>query len=250
MRHVPAAQDGVHARWRSRCGRGPATHPWLWRTRDAGRDHHGRCRRLRLARRRAARLLLRLGRSRCRGGRTYGRAGPRRGLWPRTPGEPAGPRSRVRRDGARPRPGDDRAGARQRRACGPFGASTDLRHRRRRGTTVPGRLVRPRRQHALDAPLGRASRRAGRDRPGAAPRWPSPCLGHPAGRRAAPPPPARSVREHRGLAPPRRERDAVALAVAARVHPADRACLGRRGRSRGDGRTGPPGRPGRAASNG
>ena len=91
--------------------------------------------------------------------------------------------------------------------------------RRRRGRAgVPRPIVRPGRQHPVDAPLGRPGGRPGRDRPRPAPRRPSADLGLPARRpapsvRTTPRPHARSGRPHPWLSASGGEGDAMVLAL-------------------------------------
>jgi hypothetical protein len=123
----------------------------------------------------------------------------------RSPIAPAGPSARVRGDRPRPGPSHDRSSPRQRRPARERRPAPALVSRRGRGRAgVPRRLVRPGRQHPVDAPLGRPGGRPGRDWPRAAPGWPGAHLGLPARHpapslRATPRAPARS-----GRAPARR----------------------------------------------
>jgi SAM-dependent methyltransferase len=83
-------------------------------------------------------------------------------------------------------------------------ASAVISRRRRGRGGIPGRILRPGRQHPVDALLGRPDGWPGRDRPRAAPRRPGAHLGLPARRsatsvRTTPRAPARSSRPHAWL---------------------------------------------------
>jgi hypothetical protein len=107
-------------------------------------------------------------------------------------------------------------------------APTVVPGRRRGRAGIPRPIVRPGRQHPVDAPLDRPNGRPGRDRPRPAPRRPGTHLGLPARRaatsvRTTPRPPARPGRTRAELSALGGEPNAVALALAVHPHPADRA---------------------------
>ena len=151
------------------------------------------------------------------------RAGARGRLRTRPPVDPAGPPARPRRDRARPRSGHDRARQGQRLQRGRRLRAPAVVPGGRRGfAAVSRRIVRPGREHDVDAPLGRSHGGHGRDGACASPGRKGAHLGRQARRLAVAPAPARSGRTRAGLRASRGERDAVALALAVQAHPAYR----------------------------
>jgi hypothetical protein len=105
------------------------------------------------------------------------------GCGPRPPVDPARPPARPGGDRPGPGPGHDRPRPSQHRpGKESWGAPTIVPGGRRGRAGVPRPILRPGRQHPVDAPLGRPDGRPSRDRPRPASRRPGADLGLPARR--------------------------------------------------------------------